>query len=65
MAKIRIIVQHTDYGAACHVGGPVSTEYVTFDVEAPELVAHMSATVPSHGHRSVVGVEILKPDATP
>jgi hypothetical protein len=59
MSKIRIIVQQTDATAAAHVGGPPATEYLTFDVEAPELVAHMRTKWTELGHRSIVGVEIL------
>lgn len=59
MSKIRIIVQQTDASAAANVGGPVCTEYLTFDVEAPALVAHMLSPWDCLGHRSIVGVEIL------
>lgn len=57
--KIRVIIQETDAQAAAGVGGPVATDYVTFDVEAPEVVARMRSNWCYPGHRSIVGVEVL------
>lgn len=59
MSKVRIIVQQTNAAAAAHVGGPITTEYRTFDVEAPELVAIMRSSLDQFCHRSIVGVEVL------
>ena len=36
---IRIVVMAADCGAAANVGGPVHTEYLTFDIEHPALEA--------------------------
>ena len=55
---VRIICQCTDATAAAHVGGPVATEFRTFEVDAPEVVAWFRAQGPSIGHKTVVGVEI-------
>lgn len=62
MSKIRIVVQESDAGMAANVGGPVTTIYRTFDVDAPDLVAVMSASCHSYKTRSIVGVEILPTD---
>ena len=59
MSKVRIIVQEVDGTAAAHVGGPVYTEFRTFDVKAPGLVAYMNAPKPQFAHRSIIGVEVL------
>lgn len=57
-SMIRVIVQYVDATLAAHVGGPVETSYLTFDIPAPELVNHMRQPV-SLGHRTIVGVEVL------
>jgi len=60
--KIRILMQETSGAAAANIGGPAYTTYVTFDVEAPELVARMEAPWDQYGGRSIIGVEILPDD---
>jgi hypothetical protein len=55
---LRIILQGVNYGAAANVGGPVFTEFKTFDIEAPEIEAWLSETIP-YGHRQVAGAEVV------
>ena len=57
--RARIIVQRTSGEMAAHVGGPVATEYLTFDVDAPELAAEFAKNWDAYGTRSIVGVELL------
>ena len=57
--RARIIVQRTSAQMAAHVGGPVATEHLTFDVDAPELAAEFATNWDSYGTRSIVGVELL------
>ena len=57
--RARIIVQRTSAQMAAHVGGPVATEHLTFDVDAPELAAEFAKNWDAYGTRSIVGVELL------
>ena len=59
---IRIICQQTSANMAAHVGGPVTTEYLTFEVEAPEVVAWFRANWDQYGHKSIIGVEVAPAD---
>ncbi len=59
---IRIIVRETDVGAAANVGAPVAITWKTFDVDAPEVEAHLRETVKenmAYVGREVVGVEVV------
>lgn len=57
---IRIIVREANEGAARHVGGPVQTSHRTFDVDLPELEAHLRGEgQPDYICREVIGVELL------
>lgn len=58
---IRIICQQTTVQAATHVGGPTATEYLTFEVDASEVVAWFRANWDSLGHKSIIGVEVPQP----
>lgn len=60
---IRIICQRSDFGAAAHVGGPVATEYKTFELSAPELVAWLQGNVGEYRSATVVGVEVPQKEA--
>lgn len=61
MKTIRIICQQTTVQAATHVGGPTATEYLTFEVDASEVVAWFRANWDSLGHKSIIGVEVPQP----
>jgi hypothetical protein len=56
---IRIIVRSSDCGAAANVGGPVYTDYRTFDVDIPELEEFLREQR-TYLVREVVGVEVLE-----
>ena len=56
---IRVIVVSAYAGMAANVGGPVQTEYKTFDIEAPDLEAFVTAQMGSCDQRSIVGIEVL------
>lgn len=61
---IRIFVRWDDASMAANVGGPPNSEFKSFDVEAPELEAYMNEALHAYTYRSIVGVEVLKPNAT-
>lgn len=64
--KLRIIVQRTSAAMAANVGGPVETEYLTFDVEAPDaLVEALTGPWDQYGNRSFVGVQLLPEEPRP
>lgn len=56
---IRIVCIESSYGAAANVGGPVHQYTKTFDISGPDAdkCAEWLRSIPSHGERSVVGVE--------
>ena len=61
---LRIIIQTSDYGDAAHVGGQVVNKLKTFDVDLPEVEAHLRQYLDTtweqrNFNRSVVGVEVL------
>ena len=67
---IRIVVQTCDCGMAVHVGGGVESSVKTFDVDLPQLEAHLreyesakekarQTKKPTYWHRCVIGVEVL------
>jgi hypothetical protein len=67
---IRIAVHTSDCGMAAHFGGSVESAVKTFDVDAPELEAHLreyedakqrakETNVPTYWHRTVLGAEVL------
>ena len=59
---LRIIVTETDWYAAANVGGPAIVKHKTFDVEAPEVEAFLSAFRESpYGSRFIAGVEVITP----
>lgn len=62
---IRIICQQTSASAAVHVGGPTATDYLTFEIEAPQVVDWFRAQWDSIGHKSIVGVEVVTPKDSP
>ena len=66
---IRVVVQTCEFGAAVHIGGSVEQSVKTFDIEAPELEAHLGEYEdakrkaselgrPTYWHRTVAGIEI-------
>ena len=59
---LRIVVKEVDGAPAAHVGGPNVETVKTFDIEAPDLEAHLRKQ-DGNGNtflwRNVVGVEIL------
>jgi hypothetical protein len=59
---LRIIVRTDDASMACNVDGAVVSDFKTFDVEAPEVEAHIR-TMGSNTYRNchIVGVEIMEP----
>lgn len=61
---IRVIVQTSDANMAANVGGHVSQEFRTFDIEAPILVAYLRERFKGLINRSVVGIEIAAPATT-
>jgi hypothetical protein len=67
---VRIIVQTSDAGMAANVGGNVETDVKSFDIEAPALEAYLRQYARSkvrgeatYWHRSVIGAEVLPPEA--
>lgn len=57
---LRIIIRDDDYCHAIHVGGKPLHGYTTFDVELPDVEAHLTAEALNREH-SVIGVEIIPP----
>lgn len=66
---IRIVVQTCDCGMAVNIGGSVESSVKTFDVNLPELEAHLREYEeaqtrakenkrPMYWHRSVIGAEV-------
>lgn len=57
---LRIIVATTDAERAAHVGGPVEVSYKSFDIEAPQVEAFLSAGKKNQfWSRTLVGVEVI------
>jgi len=68
---IRIVVQTSDAAMAANVGGHTLVELKTFDLEAPALEDHLreyesarQANNATYWHRSVIGVELLRVEAS-
>ena len=59
---IRLICSETDAGMAANVGGPVTVNHKTFDVELPEVEVWLTAKLP-YAERRFVGIEILFDEA--
>lgn len=60
---IRLIIRIDDAGMAANVGGAVLTEYRTFDLDAPEIEAALSAAAgKSYTHAQIVGAEVTNAD---
>jgi len=58
---LRIVVENCDAAMAANVGGTVHKTIKTFDVDLPELEAHLiKHNEYQYDHSQVVGVEILK-----
>lgn len=57
---IRLIARSADRGAAANVGGPVDTEYKTFDVDLPEVEAWLLKNSGKYLWSEIVGAEIIK-----
>lgn len=62
------MVKTCNFGDAANIGAQVTSKVKSFDVEAPELEAHLAEyeTAKESGksvwfNREVVGVEIIKP----
>jgi hypothetical protein len=58
---IRVIVRSTDIGAACHVGGPVSLSFATFDLEAPDLEAALRRGGDGYLAVEAIGIHVIEP----
>lgn len=67
---LRIVVQTCDCGMAANIGGSVESSVKTFDVDMPELEAHLreyedakerakDTKLPTYWHRCVIGAEVL------
>ena len=67
---IRVVVKTCDFGDAANIGGPVVDSIKSFDIEAPELEAHLTEwetqrNLATSGkknlwwNRTCVGVEVL------
>jgi len=58
---LRIIVKTDNAGMAGNVGGSVLEKFKTFDVELPEVEAHLNAVKGNgYAHAQVIGVEIIE-----
>ena len=57
---LRIIVRTDDASMAANVGGPVFSDFKTFDIHAPEVEAFLRTPAPQLGQRQVVGVELVQ-----
>jgi len=60
---IRVIVRTVNCANAAHVGGPIDTDYKTFDVDLPELKKFLQEPTLNgwtYHAREVVGVELLE-----
>lgn len=65
MKQLRIIIQTSDYGTAANIGGPVITEFKTFDVPAPdELVEFMEKNRVKWRYAHFHGAELLDKEST-
>lgn len=59
---IRVIVRTVGYGRSVHVGGPVSEDFKTFDIEAPELEGYLrKENAIQYVEAQAIGVELLEP----
>ena len=56
---IRLVMRQDDMCHAANAGGPVVTEYKTFDVIAPEVEAWLTGEGNSYTQRQFVGIELL------
>lgn len=56
---LRIVLQRVHIGAACNVGGPVTTSVLTFDAELPEVEMVLRNEDQWNGVH-VVGIEVLE-----
>lgn len=59
---LRIVLQRVHTGAACNVGGPVTTSVRTFDVDLPE-VEQVMRSEDRWNDVHVVGIEVLEAKA--
>jgi len=59
---IRVIVRTVNCANAAHVGGPIDTDYKTFDFDLPELEAFLKEPERkkwTYTTREVIGVELV------
>jgi hypothetical protein len=56
---IRIIAHSTDAEMAANVGGPVTTSYRTFDIDAPEVETFLRKPWRNYEERGIIGIELL------
>lgn len=60
---IRILVRVENAGMAANVGSSVESTYKSFDVDIPEMEKYLRAASENYCNASVVGVELLEPNA--
>lgn len=56
---IRLVMRQDDMGHAANSGGPVVTEYKTFDIEAPQVETWLRENSGLYMQRQLVGIEVL------
>lgn len=56
---LRVVFQRIHTGAACNIGGPVTSSVRTFDVDLPEVEQFMRSE-DKWNDVNVIGIEVLE-----
>lgn len=56
---IRLVMRQDDMGHAANAGGPIVTEYKTFDVDIPQLELWLRENGGIYMQRQLAGIELL------
>lgn len=61
---IRLIMREDDMGHAANAGGPVVTQFKTFDVDLPAVEEWLRQSSGIYSQRQLAGIELLPAAST-